>query len=431
MGALTHTYCDYAAGNDYKGATFTDGAFTQATHTLTKVGAFAATKVNHWLYLVPNGGSSFTAGYFKVATVPNSDSVTLATDPSAGDLTDVKCTQHNGTTLPWRSVQGALDLITRDATNGDQVNVKAGTAQVNQAALTLATYGTPAEGAPLVIRGYTSAAGDGGIGNIDCGGFTMWAATNYPAIYLVELEIHSFGNNNGIVLTGATQGVFYKCNIHKGASAPSSKTLLSLTGGVTIISCYIHDAGTSGTGVNGTIWYSFVYNCATGVTGGSSIGNIIVDCDNPIVVSGDLYIVMKNSIYSSTARTGTAINGGNASGATRSTILNNVIEGYSGTGGKGIANTGDIGILGFNAFYNNATNESLADVIIDIGNDAVLSASPFTNPGSGDFSLSTSVVGAIDGAFPGAWYGPASTTDHADIGAVQNGAGVSNPPGWL
>ena len=47
-------------------------------------------------------------------------------DPGSGS--DVTGTGTVGS--PWASVQHALDNITRDATNGDQINIKAGTADV-------------------------------------------------------------------------------------------------------------------------------------------------------------------------------------------------------------------------------------------------------------------------------------------------------------
>lgn len=397
MAAPTSTFCDYATGNDYKGATFTDGAFTVADMTLTKVGAFAASKANHWLYLDDNGSGEVTTGYYKIASVTSANAVVLATSPKSGanDPTDVVCTQAAGTTLlPWRSVQGALDLITRDATNGDQVNVKAGTAQVNQAALALTTYGTPAEGAPLVIRGYTSAANDGGIGEIDCNGAAMWAATNF--FILVDLEIHSFGNNNGITgtTTSATRSTIYHCEVHKGVSTPTSKYLTNVG---MVIGCYIHDAGTTGGGIfNNWIAYgNYVYNCPTGIASGSTIAinNIVVDCTAfGIDLASDNGVAIGNSIYSSTASTGTGIRVGAT--FSNAVILNNIIEGYSGAGAEAILGSADIFLLGFNAFFNNTTAESLGDVYIDLGNDATPASSPFTNAGAGDFSLLTSVSGS-------------------------------------
>jgi len=322
---------------------------------------------------------------------------------------------------PFGDLQYALNTVTRDATNGDQINIKAGTAEILAAALTLATYGTPAEGAPLILRGYTATANDGGMGEINCNGATMWAS-GYGHVHLTELVMHNFGNNTGIGLN-AGNNIMYRCEVHKGASTPSSKILVNLM--YQVVECYIHDAGTGGTGLVGyfSAINNYIYNCPNGITSAQIImNNIVVDCAIGIAPSGDNRTVIGNTVYSSTANTGTGIN--IASGFSNAIVINNIIEGYSGSGGKGIAAAADIGIKGYNAFYNNATNESLGDVYVDLGNDAALAASPFTNAATGDFSLKTTVVGAIDGAFPGAWYGPASTTDHADIGAVQNGAGT-------
>lgn len=328
-----------------------------------------------------------------------------------------------GTLLdPFGDLQYALDTIARDATNGDQINIKVGTAEVLAASLTLATYGTPAEGAPLVLRGYTSAAGDGGIAEVNCNGSTMIANAALTDLVLADLYMHNFGNNNGVYYYGA-RSLIYHCKLQKGASSPSGKSLINGVKG--IIGCYVYDAGTTGNGIIvGNIAYgNYIYNCPVGINTSnySAIRNIIVDCATGITV-GDQGFVSDNTIYNSGSSTGTGISA--AAGLSVAFIFNNIIEGYSGAGGKGISGVADIGLLGFNAFYNNTSAESLADVYIDLGNDATLVSSPFTNAAGGDFSLSTAVVGAIDGAFPGAWYGPAGTTDHADIGAVQNGAGA-------
>ena len=425
MAAPTNTYCDYAAGNDYKGATFTDGAYTSATKTLTKAGAFAASQVNHWLYLESNDGGSIVAGYYKIATVSSADAVILATDAGAGvDDDAAKCVQAAGTTAkPWRSIQGALDLITRDATNGDQVNIKVGTAQILQAAVSFVVYGAATEGAPLILRGYTASANDGGIGEIDCGGFQPFGAGSRTFFYLVDLEIHTMGNNIG-VYTG-NQCAIIHCEVHKGASTPSGKALIYNT--TYVIGNYVHDSGATGTGIDSAGYLAFgnyVKDCPTGIkTAGAVINNIVVDSTAAGIASNaDNALVIGNTIYSSTASTGKGIS--IITGNANATAINNIIEGYSGAGGIGISTVGDVVLLGYNAFYNNTTPESLGDVYVDLGNDATLASSPFTNAAAGDFSLATAVVGAIDGAYPGAWYGPAGTTDHADIGAVQNGAGT-------
>jgi len=321
---------------------------------------------------------------------------------------------------PFGDLQYALNTIVRDATNGDQINIKAGTAEILAASLTLATYGTPTFAIPLILRGYTAVANDGGIAEINCNGVTMF--TLAYVMQLINLEMHSFGNNNGVSL--GVSSVVSKCKIHKGLSAPSAKNLIVLASHARVVGCYIYDAGTNGyaASVDIGVYFSlnYDYNCPKGVytAQGLVVGNIIVDCTTSGIEGAARSVIIGNTIYSSSAATGKGI-----AVTDSNIIINNIIVGYSGAGGVGIlaANTA---IKGFNAFYNNTTPESLTDVFNDLGNDVALAASPFTNPAGGDFSLSTAVVGAIDGAFPGTWYGPAATIDHADIGAVQNGAGA-------
>lgn len=332
---------------------------------------------------------------------------------------------------PYGDLQYAFNTATRDATNGNQFNIKVGTAEVLAAALTLATYGTPTVPAPVVIKGYTSAANDGGKGEINCNGVTMLAANNY-VVHLVDLKIHNFGNNSGITIGGGTNASLINCEVYKGASTPSSKILVNWgSSNGRIIGNHVHDAGTGGTGIfanYATVYGNYVYNCPTGIlcqAGSSVIENIIVDSPtNGVSVqnNNESCFVVHNSIYSSTAATGSGI----VSTGNGWTIMNNVVEGYSGTGGCGLKTTGaaETGVVGYNAYYNCATNESLGDVSVNLGNLNALSASPFNNPGSGDFSPKAGVVGVIEAAFQGAWYGPASTTNKADRGAVQAGAGT-------
>lgn len=434
--AITQTYVDYGAGNDFGGTTFTDGAYTSATKVLAKNGAFTRTKVNHWLKLSSNAGGSIVAGYYKVATATDANSVILATDAGAGvDATDVKCTQATGTALlPFRSIQGALDIIIRDATNGDQINVKTGTAQVNQAALTLAIYGTPTTAAPLVIRGYTTSASDGGIGEINCNGVTLWAGA-YQCVILADLDLHDFGDNHG-VSTGAFC-VFFRCKIHKGASTPSGKFLIT-TGGASnlICNCYLYDpgAGTS-RGLNGGQYAINNYiNMGTASTGNAivntlvCIGNIIV-CGNTSqngINSSGAEMCFGNTLYNSAAGTSFGVSQGNAQWGV---CLNNYIEGWSGVGGIGIKNT-IVGLVGYNGLYNNTNpyTQTHPPVIDLSANDVVPLSSPLTSPATGDFSVSTVLKAK---GFPVSFLG-SITNDYVDIGAAQRqepaGGAVSISP---
>lgn len=433
MAAPTNTYVAWATGNDYKGPSFTDGAYTSATKTLTKAGAFAATKVGHWLYLESNDGGSIVAGYYKVADVSGApNSVVLATDAGAGvDDDAAKCTQHDGTTTkPWRSVQGALDLITRDATNGDQINVKAGSAQVLSAALALTTYGTPAEGAPLILCGCNASwVADGTLAEIDCGGFALMAS-NAGYVALKFLQCHTPGTNAFVNWNSGNPGLIYRCEFHKGASTISgvNQAALQVSGAVRVVGCNIHDwDGASARGVYSGIVYGCTFvNCTNGVVmmaGNIALQNHFADSAQAILIFADYTSAIGNTIYSSTARTTAAIIG-NSSAYAWSTILNNLIVGYSGAGGDAIDHPGDVALIGHNAYYNNTNNRTIGgDIVCDLGGEVVLAADPFVDAANGDFSLTAAAKAALRGVgWPASYLGAHANTDgHVTIGAIQYG----------
>ncbi len=421
-------------------------AYTSATKTLVKLNAFTANKVNHWLYLESNDGGSIVAGYYKIATWTDASTVILATDAGGGvDDDAAKCTQHDGTTsLPYRSVQGALDLTTRNATDGDQINVKAGTAQVNQAALTLATYGTPTAAAPLVFRGYTSAANDGGKGEINCNSVALFAVTTYDYLILVDLYIHNAGNVAAVVLDQF--GFVYRCEITRGAGSPSSKALVTLGIGCVIVGCYVWSAGTNGTGIalsnrGGAAIYNHVYACTYGISYSNTelsaiIGNVIRCTETGsrgISGAGTGHtIIIGNSVYNSAAGTAQGILLSSTSAQSCAIAINNIVEGWSGAGGSGVlTNAGFAVLLGWNATYNNTTGVDPGKLYIDeTANDDALGASAWVNAGTGDFDINGTVAGVTEDGYPGSFHTLSSTAPKVDKGAVQAGAGAGGRPAF-
>lgn len=435
--AIQQIYVDYGAGNDYKGASFTDGAFTVADMTLTKAGAFAASKVNHWLYLDDNGSGEVTPGYYKIASKTSDNAVVLAASPKSGanDPTDVVCTQAAGTALlPWRSIQGAMDLATSDNTDGDQINVVAGTAQVLSAAWDWTTFGNPTLTAPCTIRGCTATANDGGVAEINCGGFQPLGTLGRAYLNLVDLELHTFGNQDGLAIS---TGLYLNLTIHKGGSTPSARALCNnVTPGGRISHCHIYNPGTTGRCV--TLGDGLEVDHCTLDTGsesgaygiylsGSGLVNatvqnclILVGATNGIGVycNAPGPVLRHNTVRNSTAGTTYGI-GLDANNAGRPALIctNNLVAGWSGAGGIGIKSVGDVYLLGHNAYYNNTTNLSVADqVFIDLtANDVVLGSDPFTNAAGGDYSVGTDLQAqGWPTALPGV-----STNTYIDIGAAQ------------
>lgn len=331
---------------------------------------------------------------------------------------------------PYGDLQYALNTLTRNSTDGDQINIKAGTDEVNAAALTLATYGAPTAEAPLILRGYTSAANDGGIGVINCGGFSMWTVGTYDFIILAELEMHTFGDNNGVNLDDNC--LIWRCTIHKGASTPTSKVLLYVDATSAVVACNVYNCGNDGKhiriGANSSASFNYLNAlAATNATGLYASGanamvlNNIVNCGHTGQVgvlfdSSGWCHAIGNTIYNSTAGTAQGIYCGNFDGRYGGIVINNVLVGFSGAGGKGIQADDNLWLVGYNAFYNNTTPISVADQkFIDLtAHDITLVASPFSNAAGGDFSVSAALKAL---GFP-ATLGPTTNT-YIDIGAAQ------------
>lgn len=239
---------------------------------------------------------------------------------------------------PYGDLQYALNTATRDATNGDQFNVKAGTTENLSSALSFATYGTPAATAPCIIRGYTSAANDGGRGVVSGGGSV--ACINSGSVNHVKLVDMRFTNTGAnAIITLGTNVLVLNCEVD---TSTASGVLLGNNGKV--IGSFIHNCGAVGVQV-GTIGY-IAFNTLRNETNdfsqaiqlnGSGVTAIfnIIDIDgssNGVNVGSAIQFVAFNSVYS---------NGGTGVGIRNATtthtdlvIINNTIEGFSGGGGE-------------------------------------------------------------------------------------------------
>ena len=343
---------------------------------------------------------------------------------------------------PYGDLQYALNTKARDTTNGDRFNIKAGTAEVLAAALTLATYGTPTDAAPLVLQGYTSAAGDGGIGEISGNNAYTIIASNPNYVHLIDLEMHSAGDNTLCYVLDAC--VIARCEFHRGASSPSNKVLLQTRSSSLVIDCYVHDAGATNTGtlinITGS---STVYGCyltgkcsiALSVAGGMAINNIV----NPtggtgINIAQSGTTVINNTVFATSPDTSRHGIYTQASTYHRITILNNVVEGFSASSNTGVNTQSRNALLGYNAAYNNTTNFSNTGekTLLNLGNDDALAGSPFVNAAGADFDINGTVTNVTEDSWPVTWPGVSiATTPKADRGAVQAGAGAGGGMGGI
>jgi|DEB0MinimDraft_6_1074348.scaffolds.fasta_scaffold07097_3 hypothetical protein len=292
----------------------------------------------------------------------------IAADSGAGTIGD-----------PYGDLQYALDNITRDITDGDRINIKAGTEEVFTAAIDYSTYGTPAIAAPLIYQGYSSAAGDGGIAEIDLGANNM----GQSAVSLADLKVRNVGSGgfsisnatatnvwfsdstgNGIVLT---EGSLYGCV----ASDMTGAQAVFATGNSHMIGCYfefssgespttrcIYPTGASVTSQN-------CFKVATGIT--------VIDHQD------DSHVSDHNSILQTGAKAGVGINFRDTKSGQRCT--GNIVEGFA-TGYDWGNQAEPTGAVHENAAYNNTTNYDSTFIGPYYRDNETLSSSAFAKSGT-------------------------------------------------
>lgn len=328
---------------------------------------------------------------------------------------------------PWKTIQKALDTITRNSTDGDQVNVKAGTAQELAAILSFASYGSTASAdAPLVLRGYTSAANDGGVATIDAGGNKIIEQDAFAHLVCRDLICTNSGSN-AMLRTGG-----YLIVIRCQFTNLTGRAIWNIgTAGPFILGCYV--ATTSGAALTIGLG-AYVSRCY--LAGGTILtasgpagvidGNIIVPTDNNngITVSENAPVITNNIIRAPGASTGAGVSIG--ANSEHGIIANNLITGFSGAGGAGVrvASGGLLVSTANNAYYNNTANVANSGVLLqDDGGDVALAADPFADAANGDFSLTPAAQAALRSAgWPSSYLGAHANTDpHITIGALQYG----------
>jgi hypothetical protein len=317
---------------------------------------------------------------------------------------------------PYGDLQYALNTKVRDSTNGDRFNVKAGTAEVLAATLSFATYGTPTAAAPCIIQGYTSAANDGGIGEIS-GDATYKIMVLLQYCSIIDMKMGNCGSAQ--IISDGGDCSYVNCEFH---TTTNTGYCVNPYRYCVVINCYLHDMEGTMLGVDNhsyAHYNTFLEGGKTSIaalklnTNSEALGNIISVCStaNGIQCESNCKVLF-NSIY------GAASNGSGIIASGRAAVyLGNIIEGFSGSGGEGIYinDAYPVKHIGWNAFYNNATNIN-GTAYIDLGNNQTLSASPFVNAAGNDFRL---VPGVLQrGGWPQATRKGLSLTDWNSFGAI-------------
>lgn len=329
---------------------------------------------------------------------------------------------------PYGDLQYALDSTTQDS-NGDTFHIKAGTDEVLAATLDLTTYGTPGLSSNLNFHGYTSSAGDGGQGGIDCNGYSLFTGATIDYINLTDLHIHGSGSNPLFSLDDqitmvrcvlndcsadpgfdADSGHFSECHFYDIGSGDSSTPLGAMCNFPTIgafSGCYIEQGPTH-------------YFAEVNASFADAIGNIVVlnhatgdgfACYNSLMIG--------NTIYNSTG-SGTGI-GLDVSARAAQLVADNIVVGFGGTGGDGLnLYTQRLCFPMCNSFYNctNAWNASNQHPRLDDEPylNEELSTFPFAGTGAMTFANRFNYFAPVD---TGRLWGGAHLGGNRDRGAVQ------------
>lgn len=301
---------------------------------------------------------------------------------------------------PFGDLEYAIEQTTFDTTNGTRVNIKAGTDEVLVANLSVAMADTSVAaawasglGERAVFQGYTTTAGDGGVGGISGGGSVPIIAGTLVGVTFKDLHLHNFGGTFGVKL--GTWGVVDNCEVDNGTAGG-----ISISGIVS--NCTVHNVGYIGVWMSGgVVRNNFIYSdgrpfqfnaiyCTSAATVQRNIVLLEEAADDQDGIGLAINSLCDNNSIWSNVGTGMGINQLFANTSLLS-VSNNVVSGFSGTGGYGIkldnGNTIVNSTTG-NSIYNCATDFAGAalDSMLSVAPYETLAAEPFTDPANGDFS---------------------------------------------
>jgi len=325
----------------------------------------------------------------------------------------------------WATIQHALNNM---SSSNDRLNING--SHTLSASLDFTTYGNPGT-FPLAMEGYTSLEGDGGIGHINGGGNMIINATNNDYYTFRKMKFTNWGSSVAFDLDNFN--IFMECEFDgEGARVQA----LALDADCIVMQCKFHGFIATTQTIIEILTGQFLSNyvqtaggeCLS--CGGVGVMNNIFSLNSTnsaargVMVDGDNNFIQHNVIFNQAAGTGKGIDIANISWD-QTYILDNIVAGFSGTGGVGIESVSGayVFLYGNNKFWNNDTNESLADSpLINLGSNDTLGGNPFNSTGNvdpddDDFGLASALPAYLQEMY----LNPSNATLR-DAGALINAA---------
>jgi len=341
-------------------------------------------------------------------------------DPSSGNDSN----SGDSDAEAYKTVQAAIDGC--DGTEGNQINLKSSAADVLTALpsgtgpISFASYSpTPSQNNPLIISGYTSAANDNGIGEIDGNSAVANIFASPPShFFLKDLKLH--GCTSYMASFSSFWGMF-RCEITDvgpyGGSCWDPGSIGIIYG------CHVHDIDNGGaTNALRLGYYGYASNNYVHDVTGHGIwldGNMIVCANNLVHTTGEngidsasneMHIINNNTVVGEdiAGKYGLDLNATDIVMA-----VGNIVKDWD----IGINNdSGGIVLLhGYNLLHGNTPGEDYSgEEGHDLGNDPTDDPG-FTDADGGDFSVG---VNAKAKSYPTTFKG-SSTNTYIDSGAAQ------------
>lgn len=357
---------------------------------------------------------------------------------SAGN--DANAGTSAGSGNSWLTLQKAFDT----AVAGDLVYIKSDKTYSEQVDIDTNSGSVTSR---IKFVGYTTTIGDGGR--------VTWDGTTYCA-QTTGMDYLTFQN---IIFTGATSYCidcitnssvgwkFYNCHFTNSASTYGRSAGYNYPTNWSFVRCKI--SGMSSHGIGNSIGtYCCIHDCLIidngghGISGnayfgyfGAITGNIIAGntSDGINIPNVCLCSVIRDNTIQGNGGDGIDIHG---TGNQNIIIENNIITDHSGAGDVGVrlgTLSGNSVIAAYrNFYYNNTTHNSGGDAAGDF--DVTLSADPFTNAASDNWTLNNTAGGGADVRAAAGPTFDATNIGYRDGGALQHqdsggGGGLAYPVG--
>jgi hypothetical protein len=390
----------------------TDGV-TAGTTTITSATANFGTDVVGNIIYVQGGTGAVAAGWYQITVRNSATSITV--DRSTG------LTAGTGVTLKIGGALATLGAAAAVMVARNWVWVKSATYSISSGITLVGTGNTTNRS---IVQGYSAARGDTGKFTLSAsaGSITMLTIPNGCIVDGFILD----GNGQSSVIAAtmtSSQNVLQRGKVTGVSSAGAV-----LAGQTNSQLIDVEVVGCTAGGAGYVVDNFQVFGCNIhGNTGPAARG---AGCANSLI-TGNSNVGWQNVAASGFGLFYNTIAGNGSHGVVLSNdrsytvMFGNLLSGNGGYGVSGATdrvtgNTQEYLWLRYNAFYNNTSGQTNAGSVS--APNITLTADPFTNSGSGDYSLNNTAGGGAAcraAGFPGAFQG-GLTTGYLDIGAAQH-----------